>query len=64
MRPMRPRRPLVLSLAAVLAAGIPAVASMLHAQVVIVCYVEWCIPKGTGESCVVKPVPCPPEDPA
>jgi hypothetical protein len=59
MRTPRPHR-LILPLAAAVAAVIPAAVSLLHAQVVV-CYVEWCVPKGAGESCIVKQVPCPSE---
>ncbi|HEX6370009.1 MAG TPA: hypothetical protein VF006_13900 [Longimicrobium sp.] len=52
------RHRLVLPLVIAAAAAIPFARSLLQAQV-MVCYVEWCIPKGTGESCVVKQVPCP-----
>ena len=47
-------------MAAAVAVAIPVGVSLLHAQVTV-CYVEWCIPKGAGESCIVKQVPCPPE---
>jgi hypothetical protein len=59
MRTPRLRR-LMLPLAAAVALAIPAAVTLLRAQT-MVCYVEWCVPKGSGESCVVKPVPCPPE---
>lgn len=59
MRTPRPRR-LMWSLAAAVAVAVPAAVTLLRAQVTV-CYVEWCIPKGAGESCVVKQVPCPAE---
>lgn len=54
------RRSLVLTLALAAMAAVPCAVSMIHAQV-FVCYVEWCVPKGSGESCIVKQVPCPSE---
>lgn len=60
MRPLPSHRSLVLALAGAAMAGLPVAVSLAHAQVVV-CYVEWCVPKGSGESCIVKQVPCPSE---
>lgn len=59
---MRTRRlhRLLLPLVIATAAAVPLAVSLLQAQT-IVCYVEWCVPKGSGESCVIKQVPCPSE---
>lgn len=54
----RPRLTLLLASAAAVAALIPVSVQLLQAQV-FVCYAEWCLPKGTGQSCVVKMIPCP-----
>lgn len=59
MRTRRLRR-LALPVTIAFAAATPLAVSLLRAQT-LVCYIEWCIPKGTGESCVVKQVPCPSE---
>lgn len=54
----RPRRTLLIASAAAIAALVPVSVRLLEAQV-FVCYAEWCIPKGTGQTCVVKMIPCP-----
>lgn len=54
----RPRPSLVFAFAAAALAAVPVAANLLQAQV-MVCYVEMCVPKGNGESCVIKEVPCP-----
>lgn len=54
----RPRLTLLLASAAATAVLTLASVRLLEAQV-FVCYAEWCIPKGTGQTCIVKMIPCP-----
>lgn len=57
MTSSRLRPSLLFAVAAAVVAAVPATVTVLQAQV-MVCYVEMCVPKGNGESCVVKEVPC------
>jgi hypothetical protein len=57
MTSSRLRPSLIFAFAAAAVAAVPAAVTVMQAQV-MVCYVEMCVPKGEGESCVIKEVPC------